>query len=109
VLGAPATAGETYVVADPEPLTLAEIVRALRAGERRRPGLIPIPAILLAAPLKAIGRSDLWERLGGDSVVVPAKLIAAGWRPAIETRAGLAAMVQAASPLKSGTASRSTP
>jgi UDP-glucose 4-epimerase len=109
VLGAPATAGETYVVADPEPLTLADIVRALRAGEGRRPWLIPVPAILLAAPLKAIGRSDLWERLGGDSVVDPAKLIAAGWRPTTETRAGLAAMVQAASPRKSGTASRSTP
>ena len=109
VLGSPATAGETYVVADPEPLTLAEIVRALRAGERRRPGLIPVPAILLAAPLKAIGRADLWDRLGGDSVVQPAKLMAAGWRPAMDTRTGLAAMVQAASPRKSGTASRSTP
>ena len=81
VLGSPATAGETYVVADPEPLTLAEIVRALRAGERRRPGLIPVPPILLAAPLKAIGRADLWDRLGSDSVVDPAKLTAAGWRP----------------------------
>jgi UDP-glucose 4-epimerase len=109
VLGAPATAGETYVVADPEPLTLAEIVRALRAGEQRRPGLLPIPALFLAAPLKAIGRSDLWERLGGALVVDPAKLIAAGWRPAMETHAGLAAMAQAASPRKSGTASRSTP
>jgi nucleoside-diphosphate-sugar epimerase len=109
VLGAPGTAGETYVVADPEALTLADIVRALRAGEGRRPGLIPIPAILIAGPLKAIGRSDLWERLGGDSVVDPAKLISAGWRPITETRAGLAVMVQAASPRKSGTASRSTP
>jgi nucleoside-diphosphate-sugar epimerase len=97
VLGAETAVGETYLVADPQPLTLAEIVGAMRAGEGRRPGLIPIPASLIAAPLKAIGRADIWERLGGQSVVDPGKLLAAGWRPAVATRAGLAAMVQAAS------------
>jgi nucleoside-diphosphate-sugar epimerase len=108
VLGAENTVGETYLVADPTPLTLAEIVAAMRAGLGRRAGLIPIPAALLAAPLKAAGRADLWDRLGGTSVVDPGKLLAAGWKPVIETRAGLGAMVQAASPRKSGTASRST-
>jgi UDP-glucose 4-epimerase len=105
----PVTAGETYVVADPAPLTFAEIVGALRAGLGRRPGLLPIPSALIAAPLAAIGRRDLWDRLGGHSVIDPAKLLAAGWRPTTDTRAGLAAMVQAASPRKSGTASRRTP
>ena len=81
----------------------------MRAGQGRAAGLIPIPPALMALPLKAIGRAHLWERLGGDLVVDPAKLLAAGWRPPVETRAGLAAMVQAASPRKSGTASRSTP
>jgi UDP-glucose 4-epimerase len=109
VIAKPATAGETYVVADPAALTMAEIVGALRAGQGRRPGLIPIPAACIAAPLKATGRSHLWERLGRDLVVDPAKLQAAGWNPQIETRAGLAAMAQAARPRKSGTASRSTP
>jgi nucleoside-diphosphate-sugar epimerase len=97
VLGAETAVGETYLVADPQPLTLAEIVGAMRAGAGRRPGLIPVPASLIAAPLKAVGRADVWERLGGQSVVDPGKLLAAGWRPAVETRAGLAAMVQAAS------------
>jgi nucleoside-diphosphate-sugar epimerase len=109
VLGEPAAAGQTYVVADPAPLTMAEIVSALRTGQSRRPGLIPVPAALIAGLLKATGRSHLWERLGCDLVVDPSKLLAAGWRPTTETRAGLAAMVQAASPRKSGTASRSTP
>jgi nucleoside-diphosphate-sugar epimerase len=107
VLGAEATVGETYLVADPVALTLAEIIGALRAGDGRRAGLIPIPAALIKVPLQAMGRVDLWERLGGQSVVDPAKLLAAGWRPVVETRAGLAAMVQAASPRKS--ASRSGP
>jgi nucleoside-diphosphate-sugar epimerase len=105
-LTAPATAGETYVVADPVPVTLGEIVRALRAGEGRRARLIPVPPALLALALKTMRRSHIWERLGGNEVVDPAKLIAAGWHPVIETRAGLAAMAQAASPRKSGTASR---
>jgi nucleoside-diphosphate-sugar epimerase len=109
VLGEPAAAGQTYVVADLAPLTMAEIVGALRMGQSRRPGLIPVPAALIAGLLKATGRSHLWERLGCDLVVDPSKLLAAGWRPTTETRAGLAAMVQAASPRKSGTASRSTP
>jgi UDP-glucose 4-epimerase len=108
-IAAPTTANETYVVADPTPLTVAQIVAALRAGQGRRPGLIAIPKSLIAMALKALGRSDIWERVGGESVIDPAKLLTAGWRPQIDTRAGLAAMVQAASPQKSGTASRSTP
>jgi UDP-glucose 4-epimerase len=109
VIGNPATADKTYVVADPGALTMAEIVAALRAGQGRRPGLIPIPAAFIAAPLRASGRAHLWERLGRDLVVDPAALLAAGWHPQTETRAGLAAVVQAASPRKSGTASRNTP
>jgi len=108
-LTTPASRNETYVVADPAPLTIAEIVAALRAGQGRRPGLVPVPPLVLAAPLKALGRTSLWERLGGNSVVDPGKLLAAGWRPPTDTHAGLAAMVQAASPPKSGTASRRTP
>jgi UDP-glucose 4-epimerase len=109
VLIAPVAINETYVVADPAPLTLAEIVGALRAAESRRPGLVPVPPPVLAHILKVLGRAHLWERLGGELVVDPAKLLAAGWRPSTDTRAGLAAMVQAASPPKSGSASRSTP
>jgi nucleoside-diphosphate-sugar epimerase len=102
-LGSPATAGETYVVADPTPLTVAEIIAALRAGLGRHPGLLPVPRALFNLPLRALGRGELWERLGGPLVVDPGKLLAAGWRPTVETRAGLAAMVaatpvQAASP-----------
>lgn len=108
-LTTPATLNETYVIADPAPLTMAEIVGALRAGQGRRPRLLPVPPLLLAGLLKAAGRAHQWERLGGNSVVDPAKLLAAGWRPVTDTRTGLAAMVQAASPQKSGTASRRMP
>jgi nucleoside-diphosphate-sugar epimerase len=95
-LVAPAMLNETYVVADPEPLTMAGIVAALRAGLGRGPRLIPVPPSLLALALKATGRAHLWDRIGGNCIVEPAKLLAAGWRPITDTRAGLAATAQAA-------------
>ena len=51
-LRTPATMGETYVVADPEPLTLAQIIAAMRAGEGRSPALLPIPRAPIAAALQ---------------------------------------------------------
>ena len=107
-LEAPATIGETYIVADPTPLTPGEIIAALRAGQGRSPRLLPVPPALIATALNAINRADVWQRLGGEMVTDPAKLLRAGWHPPIETRTGLAAMVQATSPRKSGTASLST-
>jgi nucleoside-diphosphate-sugar epimerase len=101
-LSASATVNETYVVADPQPLTVADIARALRTGSGRRPWLLPVPGALIGAVMKTTGRAEMWARLGGESVVDPAKLIAAGWRPLIDTRAGLAAMARAATPPETG-------
>lgn len=99
-LASPATKNETYIVADPAPLTLAEIVAALRAGEERPPGLLPIPSALMAMAATAMGRGDEWQRLGGSLVVDPAKLLRAGWKPTIDTRIGLAALARAAAVAK---------
>jgi nucleoside-diphosphate-sugar epimerase len=107
-LESPAARDQTFIVADPTPMTLADIVRALRAGQGRAAGLLPVPAPVLALAMKAAGRNDEWQRLGGTLVADPANLVKAGWKPVIETRAGLGEMAQAASPRKSGTASRST-
>jgi nucleoside-diphosphate-sugar epimerase len=104
----PAMAGATYLAADPDPLTVAEMLSTLRAALGRPPRLIALPRGLIAQPLRLIGRSDLWQRLGGSLTVDPGRLLSAGWRPVNDTRAGLIAMAQAAAPRKSGTASRST-
>jgi nucleoside-diphosphate-sugar epimerase len=90
-----AAKGETYIVADPTALTLAEILRALREGEGRRPGLLPVPPALIALASKALNRSEEWQRLGGALVVDPAKLINAGWKPTLDTRSALAALTRA--------------
>jgi len=97
-LASPAAKGETYIVADPTPLTLTEIVTALRAGEGRRPGLLPIPPALIALASSALGRAEEWQRLGGMLVADPIKLMHAGWKPAPDTRVGLVALARATSP-----------
>ena len=95
VMTLPATKGETYIVADPAPLTLAEIVAALRAGEGRRPGLLPVPPALIALSARAAGRDEEWQRVGGILVADPGKLMRAGWKPAADTRGSLAELVRA--------------
>lgn len=90
----PATRNETYVVADREALTLPEIIGVLRAAIDHSPRLFPFPQWLLANALRMVGQGDLWQRLGGSLIASPAKLIAAGWRPAVDTREGLTAMMR---------------
>jgi nucleoside-diphosphate-sugar epimerase len=87
-------AGETYIVADPEALTVAEIVTALRAGAGRPPRLLPVPPMFVAMALRSLGRADDWERLGGTQVADPSKLLHAGWKPVVGTCEGLAAMTR---------------
>jgi nucleoside-diphosphate-sugar epimerase len=96
VLSTPATIGETYIVADPGiPPRLADIITTLReALGRRWPLVVPMPPHYLEIPLRLLGRHHHWDRLGGNLRVDPAKLIAAGWQPAHDTRSGLAALVQ---------------
>jgi UDP-glucose 4-epimerase len=95
VLAAEATSGETYLVADPGAVTLAEILSALRQGAGRPPRLFPLPPSVFEAPLKLAGRADVWERLGGALIVDPGKLIAAGWRPDPDTLGGLERLARA--------------
>jgi UDP-glucose 4-epimerase len=102
-------ANETFLVADRDAISLAELVTLLRAAAGRRPSLMPVPPALLAVALSLAGQRDMVARLTGALIAEPNKLMAAGWIPVTDTKAAIAAMVQAASPRKSGTASRSTP
>jgi len=92
VLQTQAAKDQTYIVADPVPLSLAEIVAALRSGLGRGPGLLPVPPALIGLVAKTLGRDEEWQRLGGGLIADPSKLVAAGWTPSVETKAGLAAM-----------------
>jgi nucleoside-diphosphate-sugar epimerase len=96
VLNATAAIGETYIVADPGiPPRLSDIIAIMREAQGRRPLVWGFPPHYLETPLRLLGRSDLWDRFGGNLRVDPGKLIAAGWQPAHDTRTGLAMLVQA--------------
>jgi UDP-glucose 4-epimerase len=92
VLAHDACRGETYVVADPQPLSLPEIVTAVRAGLGKPPGLIALPGGLIRLGLAALGRAHNWDQLNGQLIAAPNKLIASGWRPDPDTKAALAAL-----------------
>jgi nucleoside-diphosphate-sugar epimerase len=87
-------AGETYVVADPAPVTIAEIVAALRHGMSKKPGLIAVPPALLRLALTALGRGANWEQINGALVADARKLVAAGWQPEADTKGALAEMIR---------------
>ena len=95
VLATPATARETYIVADPGiPPRLPDVIATLRQAQGRRPLLVSMPMHYVESALRLIGRDALWQRVGGDLRADPSKLIATGWQPAHDSNSGLAALVQ---------------
>jgi len=79
-----------YLVADPEPISVAGIIAALRSGADRKPGLIPVPASWLALAARLAGKRDAFIKLSGSLVARPDNLINAGWRPPLSTLQALA-------------------
>ncbi|AWM88892.1 NAD-dependent epimerase/dehydratase family protein [Microvirga sp. 17 mud 1-3] len=100
VLRAPGPLRRPFIVADPEPVTVPEIVTALRAGLGRGPGLLPVPAPLLKMAATSMGRREAYERLAGSLVASPAALAELGWVPVTTTPDGLRRL--AAEPPSSG-------
>lgn len=94
MLAAPDTLRRPYIVADAEPLTIAEMIAALREGLGRAPGLLPLPEPLLRWALKISGRAEWSERLTGSLVADASALEALGWMPRASTRAELVALMR---------------
>ncbi|WP_432430772.1 NAD-dependent epimerase/dehydratase family protein [Chelatococcus daeguensis] len=89
VLAQPGPLSGAMLVADAAPVSLAEIIAALRAGMGRRPGVIDIDERWIAKLLRLAGRQAVLERLAGSLVVEPGRLTALGWRPLLTTPEGL--------------------
>jgi nucleoside-diphosphate-sugar epimerase len=73
--------GETFIVSDPAPLTVADLIARYRRSLGKSPWLMPVPQRWLKAFLKATGRGAIWERIGQPLVAPPTKLLAIGWKP----------------------------
>lgn len=81
VLFNPKAIGETFIVADPDAMTVADIIARVRQGQGGRASLFNVNPKLLKLALQAVGRGALWERLGCPLVADPAKLMSLGWPP----------------------------
>jgi len=86
---------QTYIVADRAPVSLPQMIAALRHGLGRPPGLFPVPPSVLRLLLRLAGKADLLERIDGDLIASPAKLIEAGWRGATDSAAALEHLARA--------------
>jgi len=95
VLAAPGTLRRVFIAADPQALTIAEMIAALRSGLGRQPNVFPVPAALLGILLRAAGRQEIYRRLSGPLIADPAALTSLGWTPPLGTPAGLAKLMQA--------------
>ncbi len=93
VLTAPGTLRRPFIAADPQALTVAEMITAMRHGLGRRPNVFPLPATLLELLFRATGREYSYERLSGSLVADPSALIGIGWTPPLATAAGLARLM----------------
>jgi nucleoside-diphosphate-sugar epimerase len=95
VLAAQGTLRRAFIVADPQALTVAEMIAAMRHGLGRRPNIFPLPAALLQLLLRTAGREEIYQRLSGSLVADPSALLSLGWAPPLGTPAGLAKLMQA--------------
>jgi UDP-glucose 4-epimerase len=95
VLTAQGPLRRVFVAADPQALTIAEMIAALRTGLGRRPNVFPLPPALLEILLRAAGREEIYRRVSGSLIADPAALTALGWAPPLATPAGLAGLMQA--------------
>ncbi|MBI3434473.1 MAG: NAD-dependent epimerase/dehydratase family protein [Proteobacteria bacterium] len=81
---------ETFIVADDEQLSTAELSRHVARTLGRRAMLFPFPTTMLRAALRIAGLSDLADSTLGSLEVDTGKARAAGWRPAVTMEEGLA-------------------
>ena len=94
VLATSQTLRRALIAADPQALTVAEMIAAMRRGLGRRPNMFPLPATLFELMARAAGREEIYRRLSGSLVADPAALIRLGWAPPLATPDGLARLMR---------------
>jgi nucleoside-diphosphate-sugar epimerase len=95
VLTAPGTLRRAFLAADPQPLTIAQMIAAMRSGLGRQTGIFPLPAAMLKLLLRAARQEEVYQRLSGSLIADPTALINLGWTPQVETPIGLANLMRA--------------
>jgi hypothetical protein len=69
------TLRRVVIAADPQALTVAEMIAAMRDGLGRRANVFPIPPRLLEIPHRAADQGESYDRISGSLVADPSVLI----------------------------------
>lgn len=88
-------ANEIFLVADAEPISVADLVAAMREGLHRPPHLVKVPLGGVKRLMRSLGREAEWERISGNFVIDASKLMGIGWHPSVSTRDGIVKMMRA--------------
>jgi UDP-glucose 4-epimerase len=94
VLDTPSILKRPFIVADPEPLTIGEMIVAMRRGLGRRGGLFPVPTPVLKAALQALGHAETYRLFAGSLVADSSALREVNWTPSASTREALAVLMR---------------
>lgn len=105
VLHSEAVLKQVFILSDPEPVSMAQIISLLRRGAGLSFGGLRVPPPLLATTLRLMGRHDLWMKIGENLITSVAKLERIGFRwktNSTEALSGLGALYARTAPIKSG-------
>ncbi len=80
---------QVFILSDPEPVSMAEIIRLLRSGARLSGGGLGIPPVVLSMGFRALGLRDLWMKVGENLIASVAKLQGIGFSWKISSSEGL--------------------
>jgi UDP-glucose 4-epimerase len=94
VLNSEQALGETFLVADREPISVGDMVAAMREGLGRSPHLVRVPERAVRRLMASFGKEAEWERLSGNFVIDSGKLQGLGWGARITSHEGLARMMR---------------
>jgi UDP-glucose 4-epimerase len=94
VLAAPGPLRRPLIVADADPLTVPELVTAMRKGLDRKPRLVRAPGYLLEIACKFAAEPGIFRALNGSLVADPSALMRLGWMPRTSTAAALEGLMR---------------
>lgn len=86
----PGASGRVFLVSDNDDLSTAELLRRTARALDVPARLLPVPPSLLRASAMIVGRSDLWQRLGGTlQVDISESRAILNWTPPVSVDEGL--------------------
>ena len=85
VLGAGETPPCPLIVSDRAPVSVSEIIAAMRRGLGRDASLVNVPPGLLKTAATLFGRGEEWSGWTGPLIADPGRLAVTGWSPPADT------------------------